>query len=220
MTGEIPHSFGKVINLVSLKLGSNNFSGSLCGFSAMEFLRHLDLSGTYVRQYNVFSLYISLTIHTFPRLYLDNKLSGTIPVDFLESVSTRKPINVDLSSNKLSGRVPTDLDRFENLAIYLRDNQFTELPSALCDINNRGWNLRDVELFGCDAIMCPPGTANYHGRQSSEHTRCEKCSSNAKMYGQVSCNGVRLSSAGSNGHLSVGVKLLSLFVVAGVAMIL
>lgn len=148
----------------------------------MEYLHHVDLS--------------------------DNKLTGTIPVDFLQSVSTRKPINVDLSSNQLSGRIPTDLDRFDNLAIYLRDNKFTELPSSLCDLNNRGWNLRDVELFGCDAIMCPPGTANYHGRQSSEHAQCERCSSNVDLFGQVSCDGVRLASPSSYRYLGVGVKLL------------
>jgi hypothetical protein len=126
---------------------------------------------------------------------------------------------VDLSSNKLSGQVPTDLDRFDNLVLYLRDNRFTELPSSLCDLNNRGWNLRDVELFGCDAIMCPPGTANYHGRQSSEHTLCEKCSSNTDLYGQVTCDGVRLASPGFGRYLGLGVKLVSL-IVAGVAWVL
>ena len=194
ITGEIPHSFGKVINLVNLKLGSNDLSGSLRGFAAMEYLRHVDLS--------------------------DNKLSGTIPVDFLQSVSTRKPLNVDLSSNSLSGRIPTDLDRFDNLAIYLRDNKFTELPPSLCDLNNRGWNLRDVELFGCDAIMCPPGTANYHGRQSSEHARCERCSSNADLFGQVSCDGVRLASSSSNRYIGTGVQLLSIAAIAVAALLI
>jgi hypothetical protein len=45
LTGTIPHSFGKVTNLVMLKLGSNEFSGPLRGFSAMEYLLHVDLSG-------------------------------------------------------------------------------------------------------------------------------------------------------------------------------
>jgi len=166
----------------------------------------------------------------------------------LKSVSTRKPIEVDLSSNNLSGRVPTDLDRqvrpacftatatnppfflihyhslssfrFDNLVIYLRDNRITELPATLCDLNNRGWNLRDVELFGCDAILCPPGTANYHGRQSSERTLCEKCKSNTNLYGQVSCNGVRLASSGSYVRQGAKIKYFSLLVAIGTAIIL
>jgi hypothetical protein len=56
----------------------------------------------------LFHLYILTSVTP---LSADNKLSGTIPSDFLQSLSTRKPVEVDLSSNKLKGRIPTDLDR-------------------------------------------------------------------------------------------------------------
>ena len=69
--------------------------------------------------------------------------------------------------------------------------------------------MRDVELFGCDAIMCPPGTANYHGRQSSQNTPCEKCSSNTNLYGQVSCDGVRLASSSISLGQNVLIQLVS-----------
>lgn len=186
MTGNLPDSFGDLTNLISLRLGSNGFTGSLRSFRDLEYLLHVDLS--------------------------DNKLEGLIPTDFLEKVSTRKPIEVDLSSNNLSGLVPNELDRFDNLVIYLRDNKFTQLPKTLCDVNNRGWNLRDVELFGCDAIMCPPGTANYHGRQSSQSSPCEKCESNTNLYGQITCDGVTLSSSAQRmqGFVATLLAVLSL----------
>ncbi len=44
--------------------------------------------------------------------YLENDLAGAIPTDFLGSISARKPIEVDLSSNGLSGTVPPQLDRY------------------------------------------------------------------------------------------------------------
>ena len=44
-------------------------------------------------------------------LVTDNDLEGTIPMNYLNSISHRKPITADLSSNKLSGAVPLELDR-------------------------------------------------------------------------------------------------------------
>lgn len=41
----------------------------------------------------------------------DNDLVGTIPSQFLNSISARKPVEVDLSSNDLSGGVPLELDK-------------------------------------------------------------------------------------------------------------
>ena len=43
--------------------------------------------------------------------HTENDFVGTIPTDFLSSISARKPIEVDLSSNGLSGAVPSELDR-------------------------------------------------------------------------------------------------------------
>lgn len=103
--------------------------------------------------------------------------------------------------------------RLDQLVIYLRDNKFTELSPTLCDENNEGWNLREVELFGCNGIMCPPGTANYRGRQTSETNTCLKCESNADLYGQITCDGVPLM-ASSSSRLQgvVGILISSLLV--------
>lgn len=83
--------------------------------------------------------------------------------------------------------------RFDDLTLYVRDNKITQLPAALCDADNKSWNQRDVTFFGCDGIMCPPGTASYHGRQSNQGSPCKRCSSNTNLFGQISCDGVTLS---------------------------
>lgn len=187
LSGELPDTFGD--NLVNLRLGSNRFSGRLKPFSTMAFLRHLDLS--------------------------ENELTGAIPTNFLERASMRKPIEVDLSSNKLTGGLPSELDdRFDNLVIYARDNLLTKLPNKLCSVDNKDWNLRDVGMFGCNGLLCPPGTANYHGRQSSEGNPCLTCASNKQYYGQITCDGLPLgASPSSRVLLGAAVKLISAVVV-------
>jgi len=171
LTGTLPNKFEPLSNIISLRLGSNSFEGELPSFDTLPQLLHLDLS--------------------------NNKLTGVIPGNFLDSAPKRKPVEIDISSNSLTGIVPFPLDEFDNLSIYLRDNKFTKLPESLCDSDNKGWNLRDVEFYGCDAIMCPPGTANFLGRQSSETTPCKKCNAKTEFYGQIECPGALGSSSGN-----------------------
>lgn len=45
LNGALPHSFGKLANLVELRLGSNLFSGPLKSFDDFVNLIQLDLSG-------------------------------------------------------------------------------------------------------------------------------------------------------------------------------
>ncbi len=45
LTGALPHSFGKLANLIELRLGSNLFSGPLKSFDDFANLIQLDLSG-------------------------------------------------------------------------------------------------------------------------------------------------------------------------------
>lgn len=47
----------------------------------------------------------------FTNTFEDNDLVGTIPMSFLNKISERQPIEVDLSSNNLSGSLPLQLDR-------------------------------------------------------------------------------------------------------------
>lgn len=187
LTGELPDTFDS--GLVTLRLGSNRFSGKLKSFAEMEYLRHLDLS--------------------------ENDITGHIPFNFLELSSMRRPIEVDLSSNKLKGGLPPTLDdRFDNLVIYLRDNQITKLSTEFCDANNKDWNFRDIAQFGCKGLLCPPGTANHNGRQNSEDNPCLSCASNTEYYGQITCDGLPLGvSPSSRLSISATVKLISVLVV-------
>lgn len=146
-----------------LRLGSNAFNGPLPSFADLVVLTTIDLS--------------------------HNQLTGTIPTDFLTRVWSGVNVTVNLASNRLTGGIPLELDRFESMTLYLRDNRITELRSEFCD--NKFWNGGDVEHFGCNAILCPPGTATALGRQSvvtieAPCTRCEN--RDMKWYGMTTCN--------------------------------
>lgn len=186
LIGNLPESWGSAINLIELRLGNNEFSGNLVSFSDLTDMLTLDLS--------------------------ENDLVGAIPDDFLSSVSGRKSILVDLSSNKLSGVIPHHIDRLDNLVIYLRDNNFKVLPPTLFDTNNEGWNKQTVGLFGCDALLCPPRTANYHGRMSADSEKCLKCDSNTDLYGQITCNGAPVEASSS---LRLMISPITMFMLSG-----
>lgn len=108
MTGEMPNSFGELSNLQSLRMGSNMFSGELKPFNDLKNLLHLDLSGKDC----AVTLFTFTTLSFFyAHIFSDNDLVDDIPKSFLDSISARKPIEVDLSSNRLTGGVPIELDR-------------------------------------------------------------------------------------------------------------
>ena len=73
-------------------------------------------------------------------------------------------------------------------------------------------------MFGCDAIMCPPKTANYRGRQSGETNPCMKCESNLDRYGQVVCDGVPLV-ASSSSRLALGTLAVLVSSLVGVLLV-
>ena len=98
------------------------------------------------------------------------------------------------------------------MTLYLRDNKITDLPAQLCDTDNKSWNMRDVTFYGCDGIMCPPGTASYHGRQSDQGSPCKRCSSNTDLYGQISCDGVALGHSSGDGRKSHRALFVGCFV--------
>ena len=185
LTGPLPETFRDLPFLKELRLGSNMFSGPLPTFKDLPVLRKLDVSG--------------------------NQLTGTIPFRLLRLVNDKSAITVDLSSNSLTGIVPDQLDRFSRMTLYLRRNRIVSLPQNLCD--NNSWNKGDVENFGCDAILCPPGTANDNGRARPGNP-CQSCNNdNNPYYGQVSCT---VPSSTSGATRAVGGFIMK-FVVATVA---
>jgi hypothetical protein len=128
---------------------------------------------------------------------------------FLDSLAPWETVYVDLSRNRIEGRVPGDLARFEKMTLYLKDNYITELDNDICEAD--GWNDRDVSNYKCDGILCPPGTyAVGSGRQSLGGSECVDCKK-SEFYGQSLCVDLydHYSSAfGTNSlHVAIGTML-------------
>ena len=156
--GPLP-SFTKNRRLATLKAGGNAFSGPLPSFSVHPNLRRLDVTG--------------------------NQLNGEIPNDLLADVDSTKPVLLYLASNKFSGILPASLARFDDLTIFVHDNEITGISAELCEQDK--WNAGDVERFGCDAILCPPRSyAPSKGRASSDTGDCVACDY-ASFFGHSVC---------------------------------
>ena len=188
LTGELP-SFVRMHRLKALRLSSNDLTGKLPTFASNHKLKYIDMS--------------------------DNRISGTIEPSFLDTVDINKSIYIDLSRNRIEGKIPRELARFEDMTIYLKDNYLYGIEGDVC--KNDDWNDGDVGEYGCDAILCAPGSyAAGKGRQAAGGSACQECE-DAKYFGQSQCIDLRdyYSSA-----VSKGVGMASIFIVASAAMML
>jgi len=161
-TGPLPNGFDKVTNLAALLLGNNQFTGTLPDYQHLPNLVFLDVSR--------------------------NRLKGPIPTTLMKSVKTvpksGETIFIDVSGNSLTGTVPQELQRLQNLQLHVKNNKFSAISEELCALDS--WNKGDAAKYGCNGIMCPAGTYNEIGRQSSDDTPCEPCSI-AKYMGSAEC---------------------------------
>jgi hypothetical protein len=169
-------------------------NGPLLDFKTLQFLFHLDFS--------------------------NNRLTGSVPPTFLASLLPGFGYStvIDLRSNRLSGELPSTLARFDNVLPYLADNQIESIPQDLCQASD--WLFGQVGEFGCNGLLCPPGTFNEFGRQLSDGFPCWQCEAGktAPYYGSKSCilDTVAQSSSAwqtkdtiSLAHVSPGVERLS-----------
>jgi len=62
---------------------------------------------------------------------------------------------------------------------------FTNMSEELCF--KKKWNDGDVGRYGCDGLICPPGTYNNLGRRNEDENLCKTCDV-AKYYGSVECS--------------------------------
>jgi hypothetical protein len=78
-----------------------------------------------------------LILDPFVPRYLDlsnNDLSGSLPATFLGNSSViNQSLSILLSNNAITGSVPIELGRFENLDLELGGNEIWELPEELCE---------------------------------------------------------------------------------------
>ena len=173
LTGTLPSELGNLLELTFLSLDNQiqgvgdsrvgGITGPLIDFASIEFLFHLNLS--------------------------NNNLTGPVPSTILASVSNDLAdfMLLDLTSNQLGGELPPELTRFESIRIYLADNKIEGVPAVLCQKSN--WLYGSVGEFGCDAILCPPGTFNSFGRQTSISFPCQPCLGlgDAPFFGAQQC---------------------------------
>ena len=191
LTGQFPSEIGYLRNLVELLAGDNNFGGTLPSslnnlVQLQELTLHqlnsvngiggplLDLSG--MQQLTSLQLAGNSLTGTLPATMLANTLRGNDRVELL------------LANNRLQGLIPSSwATHFADLFVDLVDNEITGYSDAsLC--SKQAWMDDDVGRYGCNAILCPNGTYNAVGRQTSSGSTCQPCPV-AQYYGATTCGG-------------------------------
>ena len=80
--------------------------------------------------------------------------------------------------------------KFDSLVLKVTGNQITGFDDGVCEADHIGdWMNGLVEMYGCDAILCPDGTYSDTGHQEDDTTPCVKCSggTNGKL-GATTCD--------------------------------
>ena len=180
ISGPIPEELTNLVNLESLSLSDNDFTGAVPTFSRLHRLKSLRISGNRLTS-SLPSFAKNKKLKTID--LSDNLISGSIPSNFIASVNEEESIYIDLSRNRMDGIIPESLDRFDKMTIYLKDNLINGIDPELCD--NHVWNDGDVGSYQCNGILCPPGTYSQKGRQSRGF-QCTECKQ-AQFYGQTQC---------------------------------
>lgn len=183
LKGTLPDEMADLNNLQSLIVSDNEFSGTLpLWLGKFNKLTSLMLSN------NKFTGTL-IPFENFPSITLlalgKNKLSGTVPDNFLARAQPDEKIFCDVSDNILTGTIPASLVHLNSLSFHAHNNRIQGIAGQVCRMD--AWNDYDVQRFGCDGLMCPSGTFNPKGRQSSQDSPCTACSQN-QYYGSTMCS--------------------------------
>jgi Leucine-rich repeat (LRR) protein len=203
LTGQLPSELALLTNLEELDLSYNNFQGSFpTEMNLLPKLRELELSraerGGLSGSLPALAGLQSLAVIGFGH----NNFQGSIPELFLSGVADHfRNMSVGLGYNSLTGMVPHQLDVFASMVLELEGNSISDLPSRFCD--NSQWQVGYVGRahFGCNAILCPPGTWNTNGRETNG-SLCEPCEG-IEVYGATQCGEATLTSGTGQGNESV-----------------
>lgn len=188
LEGGLPPEISHLSSLSTLRLRNNSLGGTLpSSFNLLSSLTTLDLS------WNRNDGNVGITgpllefaeLSALTRLDLShNSFSGPIPDFFLASVDPSTFEYADLSDNLLVASFPIGIKPIFQ-SVYLQQNKITSIQQ-ICDAALTG---SELESFGCDAILCSPGTFNSLGRSRSSKDPCRKCNTNggAQYFGSVEC---------------------------------
>jgi Leucine-rich repeat (LRR) protein len=207
LSGPLPAAIGSLVNLKVLGLSENNFDGEIpLEFNNLVNLETLAIQregGTDVGNVGIYQgssedqgTGLTGPLPAFDKLtnlrllFLGvNSLSGDIPANFLGSLDNNAAAVIDITSNRLTGGLPSSLARFERLSLYAAGNQLTlEVPDGLCFQND--WMNGQVAMFECNAILCPPNTYRTNfGRQTASESTCQSCEAgmSTPYYGSFKC---------------------------------
>ena len=192
--GSLPNAWTQLVRLEKLSVGRNQLTGDLHILEAWERLQEVFVSENQF----VGSLPLLASASQLREVFMNqNKLTGPIPTGFLSGMAAASSlsenandddaplIKIDLSNNQLTGSVPASLDDLADLAVEwkLHDNAFEGIATELCD--NSDWNRGAISNYGCDGLLCPPGTYGVVGHASAEHT-CRACEESTQ-YGATTC---------------------------------
>ena len=117
-----------------------------------------------------------------------NSFTGELPRNFLHAFNgtAGETVTLGLSDNKLSGTVPVEFLKFDSLVLNIVGNDITELNPKMCAMDSfgeccvasediGGWMNGLVQIYGCDAILCPAGSWSDAGRQEDDESPCKEC---------------------------------------------
>lgn len=176
LMGIIPPWISQLSALEYLKLGQNGLMGNLpTALLQLTKLKYLDLSDQESNNGGLGGMLPDFSNHTqLSEIFLQrNSFQGPIPPTLLQSKSTTDLVTLDLRYNELTGAIPTELSRFNEMNLFLAANRFTSLPASLCNTN---WNEGNAGTHGCDGILCASGTFNAYGRAIGT-LECRACDS-------------------------------------------
>lgn len=104
-----------------------------------------------------------------------------------------------------TGQVPASWsDRFQKLMLDLSGNMISGFEDNKC--GGRDWmDGNAVVQFSCDGILCPPGSFNEFGRQTSQDTACRSCSNQGSVqyFGSKTCNDSQNAAIQQNSELGI-----------------
>eukprot|EP00545_Synedropsis_sp_CCMP1620_P002938 CAMPEP_0119010574 /NCGR_PEP_ID=MMETSP1176-20130426/5107_1 /TAXON_ID=265551 /ORGANISM="Synedropsis recta cf, Strain CCMP1620" /LENGTH=517 /DNA_ID=CAMNT_0006963259 /DNA_START=96 /DNA_END=1649 /DNA_ORIENTATION=- len=189
LTGTLSNSIGALTDLSQLLISFNDLTGTLpVELTQLDRLTFLALNDQTMEEGDGFKGPM-LDFAGAPNLLrvdvANNGLTGAVPSNLLQSVDPGiSLINVDMSGNDFTGVIPAALSRFSALRLYLSGNSIQGIDSNLC--SQDGWFFGDVGEFGCDGILCPPGSFNVFGRQISVGFPCERCTQ-SNFFGATKC---------------------------------